>query len=160
MIFGLNISAQNLIINADIKFDSTEIKITRPNFTQFAYSSLDRNKKDSLIVSFGTIGTSLTSININLKNKPKAHIILWSDYPEYNGKNYLRVEFEIFNLEINNLNLKKGDRFMGKIKGKSKMITNNNKRYQIEIDGFFNHIIGKQMIKKNQGDKYEIIDKN
>ncbi|MDG4717327.1 hypothetical protein P7122_15670 [Winogradskyella sp. YYF002] len=47
---------------------------------------------------------------------------------------------------------------MGRIKGKSKPISNSLGEYQIEFDGEFKHIIGKLMIKKKAKQNYRIID--
>ena len=71
----------------------------------------------------------------------------------------MKVEFEFYDLELNATEFKKGDRIMGKLKGKSKVIPNNSDGYQIEFEGEFNHIIGKLMIKKKAKQKYRIIDK-
>lgn len=156
--FGLSLSAQNIKIDSGIKVDSTELKISKPNFEYIAYSTFDNRITDSLVVSIGTVGTSVTVIQIDLTEKPKVYISLWSDYAEYNGKNTLEVELKFYNLELNATEFKNGDRIMGRIKGKSKPITNSLGEYQIEINGEFSHIIGKLMMKKKAHQKYRIID--
>jgi hypothetical protein len=157
--FGLNLSAQEVIINSEIKIDSTELKITQSDFEYFAFSTLDNRKTDSLIVTIGNVGTSVTAIKIDLteKEKPKVKLTLWSDYGEYDGKNTLEVELEYYELELNSTEFKKGDRIMGRVKGKSKLIPNNSDGYQIEFEGEFNHIIGKLMIKKKAEHNFRII---
>ncbi|WP_055437655.1 hypothetical protein [Lacinutrix algicola] len=158
--FGLNLSAQEVVIESEIKIDSTELKITQSDFEFYAYSTFDNRKTDSLIVTIGNIGTSITAIKIDLTEhkKPKVKLTLWSDYGEYDGKNTLDVELEFYELEINATEFKKGDRIMGRVKGKSKMISNNSGGYQIEFDGEFSHIIGKLMIKKKAEQSFRIID--
>ncbi|RMB56198.1 hypothetical protein EAX61_15635 [Dokdonia sinensis] len=156
--FGFRISAQNWKINPDIQVDSTIIKIKKSNFEYFAYSSYDNGKSDSLVVVIGSVGTSVTAFGINLQEKPEAYITLYSDYPEYNGKNILNVEFEFYDLEINSSKFEKGDQIMGRISGKSKPIINDSKESYIEIEGEFNHRIGKIMIKREAKEKYRIID--
>ncbi|MBZ9651831.1 hypothetical protein [Psychroflexus montanilacus] len=156
--FGLNLSAQNIKINSDFKVDSTEIKIIKSDFDYYAYSTFDNKKTDSLIVTIGNVGTSVTAIKIDLTEKPKVYITLWSDYAEFNGKETLDVELESYDLELNATQFKKGDRIMGRIKGKSKPILNSFGDYQIEFDGEFKHIIGKLMVKKKPGENYRIID--
>ncbi|WP_278006747.1 hypothetical protein [Winogradskyella marincola] len=61
-------------------------------------------------------------------------------------------------MELNATEFKKGDQIMGRIKGKSKPISNSLGEYQIEFDGEFKHIIGKLMIKKKAKQNYRIID--
>ena len=156
--FGLNLSAQNVKINSDIKIDSTELKINTSNYEYYAYSTFDNKKPDSLIVTIGNVGTSITAIKIDLTEKPKVELTLWSDYGEYDGKNTLDVELEYYELEINATKFKKGDKIMGRIKGKSKPIKNSLGEYQIEFNGFFSHIIGKLMIKNKDGQNYRIVD--
>ena len=154
--FGLNLSAQNVKINSELKIESTELKITESDFDYFAYSSHDSKKTDSLIVYISTIGTSSTAIKIDLTDKPKAFISLYSDVPEYDGKRTLDIEFEYYDLELNATDFKIGDRIMGRIKGKSK--PTKNREYQIEFDGEFSHIVGKLMIKKKADSNYKIIE--
>jgi len=156
--FGLNLSAQNVIIKSEIKVDSTDLKITQSDFEYYVYSSFDNKKTDSLIVTIANVGTGVTAIKIDLTEKPKAYITLWSDYSEYEGENTLNIEFEYYDLEINATKFKKGERIMGRIKGKSKIISNNSGGYQIEFDGEFSHVIGKLMIKKKAEQNYRIID--
>ncbi|PQV44318.1 hypothetical protein CLV33_1261 [Jejuia pallidilutea] len=158
--FGLNLSAQEVVIKSEIKIDSTELKITQSDYEYYAYSTLDNRKTDSLIVTIGNVGTSVTAIKIDLTKteRPKVGLTLWSDYGEYDGKNTLNVELEFYELELNATEFKKGDRIMGRVKGKSRIIPNNSGGYQIEFDGEFNHIIGKLMIKKKAEHSFRIID--
>lgn len=156
--FGLNLSAQNIKINSEIKVDSTEIKISKSDFDYYAYSSFDNKKTDSLIVTVGTVGTSVTAIKIELTENPKVYITLWSDYAEFDGKETIDIELEAYDLELNATEFKKGDQIMGRIKGKSKPISNSLGEYEIEFDGEFKHIIGKLMIKKKDKQNYRIID--
>uniref|UniRef100_UPI00404A0E39 hypothetical protein n=1 Tax=Flavobacterium sp. TaxID=239 RepID=UPI00404A0E39 len=156
--FGLNLSAQDVKINMEIEVESTEIKIIEPDLIYYAYSSFDNKQTDSLIVTIGTVGTSVTAIKIDLTDKPKVYITLWSDYAEFNGKETLDVELESYDLELNATEFKKGDRIMGRIKGKSKTISNSIGNYQIKFNGEFNHTIGKLMIKKKAEENYRIID--
>ena len=145
-------------INSELKIDSTELKISQSDFYYFAYSSLDNKKTDSLVVSISTVGTSSTAIKIDLTNKPKASISLYSDIPEYDEKHVLDIEFEYYDLELNATNFKISNRIMGRIKGKSKPIKNSSGHYQIEVDGEFSHIIGKLMIKKKADQNYRVFE--
>lgn len=154
--FGLNLSAQNVKINSELKIESTELKITESDLDYFAYSSYDSKKTDSLIVYISTIGTSSTAIKIDLIDKPKVFVSLYSDVPEYDGKHILEIEFEYYDLELNATDFKIGDRIMGRIKGKSKPVLN--REYQIKFEGEFSHIIGKLMIKKNTEQNYQIFE--
>ena len=158
--FGLNLSAQEVVIKSEIKIDSTELKIIKSDYEYYAYSTLDNRKTDSLIVTIGNVGTSVTAIKIDLTEteKPKIRLTLWSDYGEYDGKNTLNVELEFYELELNTTEFNKGDRIMGRVKGKSKIIPNNSGGFQIEFEGEFNHIIGKLMIKKKAEHSFRIID--
>ncbi|WP_299242420.1 hypothetical protein [uncultured Aquimarina sp.] len=158
LIFSFSLSAQNVKINSKLKVDSTILKIKQLNSNYNVYSTFDNKNTDSLIVTIGTIGTSVTAIKIDLTEKPKAYIILWSDYAEYNGKDTLRVELEYFDLELNASKFDKDARIMGRISGKTNLISNSSEDYQIEFNGEFNHIIGKLMMKKKVNDKYIIID--
>ena len=157
LLVGLNLSAQNVVVKSNLKVDSTAIKITKSDSDYYVYSSFDNKKTDSLIVTIGTIGTNVTALKIDLTEKPKAYLSLWSDYPEYNGKNTLDLEFEFYTLELNKTKFEKGDLIMGRIKGKSKVITYNSHSYQIEFEGEFNHQIGSLIIKKTAEQKYRII---
>ncbi|WP_166967304.1 hypothetical protein [Yeosuana marina] len=157
LIFGLNLSAQNVKINSKIQVDSTELDITQSDFKFYGYSTFDNKKTDSLIVSISSIGTSSTAIRIDLTKKPRAFITLSSDVPEYDGKHILDIEFEFYDLELNATEFKIGDRIMGKIKGKSKIIPNNSDGYQIEFKGEFSHIIGKLIMKNTAEQSYRII---
>ncbi|UKM65358.2 hypothetical protein GSB9_01924 [Flavobacteriaceae bacterium GSB9] len=156
--FGLNLSAQNVKIDSKIKVDSTELKISERNSIYYAYCSLDNKKSDSLIVTIGTIGTSTTSIRIDLTDKPRAYILLYSDENEFDGKNILEVEFEKYDLELNSAEFKNGERIMGRIKGKSKIIPNKSGGYQIDIAGEFSHIIGKLLMKRMAESDFLILD--
>jgi len=156
--FGLNLSAQNVKINTEIKVDSTEVKIIESDFIYYAYSTFDNNETDSLIVTIGNVGTSVTAIKVDLTDGPKVYLTLWSDYAEFKGKETLNVELESYDLELNATEFKKGDRIMGRIKGKSKPISNSIGEYQIEFNGEFSHTIGKLMIKKKAEENYRIID--
>ena len=158
MLFGLNLSAQNVTINPNIKFDTSELVITERDYEYYAYSTFDNRKNDSLVITIGNVGTSVTGIKINLTNKPKVELTLWSDYGEYDGKNTLDVELEFYDLHLNGTEFKKGDKIMGRINGKSKPIKSSLGDYQIEFDGYFSHIIGKLMIKKRAENNYRIID--
>lgn len=156
--FGLNLSAQNIKIDSKIKVDSTQLKISERNSIYYAYCSLDNKKSDSLVVTIGTIGTSTTSIRIDLTGKPKVFILLYSDYEEFDGKNTLEIEFEKYDLELNATAFKKGERIMGRIKGKSKIIINKSGKHQMNIEGEFSHIIGKLFIKTVAESNFLILD--
>jgi len=156
--FGLNVSAQDVKIDPEIKVDSTMLKISQSDFEYFAYSSYDNKKTDSLIVSISTVGTSTTAIEIELLKNPKIYISLFSDYMQYKGKHIMNVDFESYELELNSTEFQLGDKIMGRIKGISKPIKNRNGEYQIKFEGEFMHIIGKLMIKKKADQSYRIFE--
>ncbi|WP_299683364.1 hypothetical protein [uncultured Dokdonia sp.] len=156
--FSFNVLSQNIIIEPDIKIDSTTLKINKLGYEYYAYNSYDNKKIDSLTIVIGTIGTSVTALKINLTEPPEVYITLWSDYPEYDDKNALDVKLEYYDLTLNDTTFNKDDRVMGRIKGKSEPIKNNLGEYQLEFDGEFSHIVGKLLIKRKANQKYRILD--
>ena len=157
-----SMSSQNIKVLPDLKVDSTKIKITEMgsngnNSIYYAYTSFDTERKDSLIVTISTMGTSLTTLRIDFTHEPTAYITLWSDYNEFDGKDTKRVEFEVYLLEINTTTLNKGDWVYGRFRGVSKPIKNSIGTYRIEFLGEFSHQIGTIRLKKKEEESYRII---
>ena len=137
LFFALNLSAQNIKIDPKIKVDSTVVQINESDIQYFAYSSHDNKKSDSLIVSISTMGTSTASIIINLTKNPHVSISLFSDYKEYDGQHIKNIDAETYELELNAVQYKLGDRIMGRVKGISKPISSSSGDYRIEFQGEF-----------------------
>lgn len=156
--FGLTISAQNVKLNSDLNFESTDVKISEYDSVYSAFSSFDNGNSDSLTVTISNIGKGGVMINIILSDKPNVELIEWSDYNQFDGKSTREIGLENYTLELNDTVLRKGERIMGRIKGKSKMITSSLGDYQVQFDGTFSHIIGKLMKKKTADEKYRIIE--
>ena len=155
---GLNLSAQNVNLDSNLSFESTDIKIVENDSEYHAYSSYDNNKTDSLTVSVGNVGVGGVIIRINLIDEPTIELYRWSDYNQFDGKNTIKVDLDYYELDLNSTEFESGERIMGRMTGKSKPIKNSLGTYQIEFDGFFSHILGKLMKKKRADENYRIID--
>ncbi len=158
LIFGLTSLAQKLTIDSNIFIESTDIEITENNLNYRAFTSFDNEKNDSLEVYIGNIGNGGIFIQIKLMDKPKVEFFVWSDYNQYDGESSKKIDLEFYELELNGLKFENGERVMGKIKGKTKTISNSLGNYQIEFEGQISHIVGKFMKKRNPEDEYQITD--
>ena len=81
-----------------------------------------------------------------------------SDYKEFEGKDTKRVDFESYELELNDTEFKKNDTIYGRFKGVSKPIKNSLGTYRIAFSGEFRHVIGVLMFKRKETDKYRIME--
>ncbi len=161
-IVGLTAYSQTIKINPEIQIDSTIIKATQYGYDDYYFSSFDNKKIDSLNVSFASIGTSVSSINIDFTNEPKVTVFLYSDTPDFDGKHTKNVELECYTLEINAIEFKFGDRIYGRIIGVTESISNDPEYFEkskIHFNGEFSHIVGKFILKKRPEDEYKIMDK-
>lgn len=152
--------AQNITVNPDLKIDSTDIKITSglDNNSFHAYSSYDLRRNDSLSVMISTIGVTVEGFRIIIGKEVNVEIILYSDAPEYSGSHTKDIEFESFELEVNTLGPKEGERFMGKFVGESVLIPFKDESYRMTFSGEFSHIIGTLMVKRRANEEYRILD--
>ncbi len=147
---------QNLIINSDLTVDSTNLTFEKRNQIKNGFSSFDNKKPDSLTVSFGTIGTTVSALEIHFIDNIKPKLVLWSDAPDFNGSNTLEVELDSYNLTLNKTDFEIGDIIMGEITAESDVIADLIGDYRIKIKGHFKHIIGKTMIKREAEHNYYI----
>ncbi|WP_186987765.1 hypothetical protein [Constantimarinum furrinae] len=158
MFLGINTFSQEVKVDSTLRFDSTNIVIKDFDSTYRAYTSFDNQKSDSLIVTIGNHGLSGVLVKLNFNEYPKLELFLWSDTNEFSGKNTMKIAIDEYSLEINSTKFQRGDTIMGRIKGKSEIISNSFGNYQIEFQGQFRHIVGKILKKREADQNYIIID--